>query len=54
MPSLLASCEELFNSKDLYEVLGAEKTANSAQIKKAYHKVKTSYDTTISHSFKAN
>jgi len=38
MPSLLASCEELFNSKDLYEVLGAEKTANSAQIKKAYHK----------------
>ena len=40
MPSLLQSCEDLFKSKDLYFVLGLEKTANGAQIKKAYHKVR--------------
>ena len=39
MPSLLATCEELFNTRNLYEVLALEKTANNSQIKKAYHKV---------------
>lgn len=39
MPSLLASCEELFHTRDLYAVLELEKTATSGQIKKAYHKV---------------
>eukprot|EP00088_Acartia_fossae_P002865 TRINITY_DN11197_c0_g1_i1.p1 TRINITY_DN11197_c0_g1~~TRINITY_DN11197_c0_g1_i1.p1 ORF type:complete len:258 (+),score=78.67 TRINITY_DN11197_c0_g1_i1:31-804(+) len=38
MPSLLTSCEELFQTKDLYEVLGIEKSANTAQVKKAYHR----------------
>jgi DnaJ-class molecular chaperone len=41
MPSLLATCETLFGTRDLYLVLGLEKkTANSSQIKKAYHKVR--------------
>jgi len=39
MPSLLETCEDLFNTRDLYEVLKIEKTATSAQIKKAYHKI---------------
>jgi len=39
MPSLLETCEDLFNTRDLYEVLNIEKTATSAQIKKAYHKI---------------
>jgi len=42
MPSLLSSCEELFGTKDLYQVLGLVKEANSQQIKKAYHKVSLS------------
>ena len=36
---ILATCEELFGTKDLYEVLGVEKTAGAGQIKKAYHKI---------------
>ena len=39
MPGLLDTCEELFQTKDLYQVLGIEKSANASQIKKAYHKV---------------
>lgn len=39
MPGLLETCDQLFDTKDLYEVLGIDKTANSGQIKKAYHKV---------------
>ena len=39
MPGLLETCDELFQTKDLYVVLGIDKTANSGQIKKAYHKV---------------
>ena len=36
---ILSTCENLFGSKDLYQVLGVEKTASSGQIKKAYHKI---------------
>jgi len=36
---LLDTCEELFQTKDLYQVLGIQKSANASQIKKAYHKV---------------
>merc|ERR1719167_510480 len=39
MPGLLETCEELFKTRDLYQVLSIEKTASSAQIKKAYHKI---------------
>ena len=39
MPGILLTCEELFGSKDLYEVLGIEKSASAGQIKKAYHRV---------------
>ena len=36
---ILTTCEELFGSKDLYQVLGVEKDASAGQIKKAYHKI---------------
>jgi len=39
MPSLVSICEELFATKDLYQVLGLDKQANESQIKKAYHKL---------------
>ena len=42
MPSLLETCEELFGSRDLYFVLGTDKTASEGQLKKAYHKVGSS------------
>ena len=38
MPGLIETVEELFKTKDLYEVLGVEKDADAAQIKKAYYK----------------
>lgn len=38
MPGLLATLEELFDTKDLYQVLGIEKTADESKVKKAYHK----------------
>jgi len=38
MPSLLATCEELFGTKDLYKVLNVEKDASESEIKKGYHK----------------
>ena len=41
MPSLISTCEELYDTQDLYAVLGVDKKANAAQIKKAYHKVST-------------
>jgi len=36
---ILTTCEELFGTKDLYDVLGVEKDASAGQIKKAYHKI---------------
>lgn len=39
MPSLLDSLQNLFGTRDLYEVLDLTKDANEAQIRKAYHKV---------------
>ena len=36
---IITTCEELFGTTDLYQVLGLEKTASSGQIKKAYHKM---------------
>jgi len=36
---ILSTCEEIFRTKNLYEVLGIEKTASQGQIKKAYHKI---------------
>ena len=38
MPGLLETIEELFNTKNLYEVLNIDKDADEAKIKKAYHK----------------
>lgn len=38
MPSLLNTLEELFSTRDLYEVLELTKAADNAQIRKAYHK----------------
>ena len=36
---LLETCEELFGSRDLYIVLGTDKTATERQLTKAYHQV---------------
>jgi len=36
---ILSTCSELFGSRDLYSVLGVERTATASQIKKGYHKV---------------
>ena len=38
MPGLLETIEELFDTKNLYEVLNIDKDADEAKIKKAYHK----------------
>ena len=38
MSSLLATCLELFGTRNLYKVLDVKKSATSDQIKKAYHK----------------
>jgi len=39
MPGLLDVLEQLFGTKDLYEVLAVEKNVDEAKIKKAYHKI---------------
>ena len=36
---IITTCEQLFGTSDLYQVLGVEKTASEGQIKKAYHKI---------------
>jgi curved DNA-binding protein CbpA len=38
MPALLESLERLFETKDLYAVLGVDKKCSPDQIKKGYHK----------------
>ena len=35
---LKAAIQSLFETADLYAVLGAEKTASEAELKRAYHK----------------
>ncbi|KAK3877093.1 hypothetical protein Pcinc_018165 [Petrolisthes cinctipes] len=39
MTGLLDSCEGFFGSRDLYQVLGVEKTATEKELKKSYHRV---------------
>ncbi|XP_061183153.1 dnaJ homolog subfamily C member 9-like [Saccostrea echinata] len=39
MPSLLESCQELFGTDNLYEILGIEKDSSNKDVKKGYHKV---------------
>ncbi|XP_069836611.1 dnaJ homolog subfamily C member 9 [Dendropsophus ebraccatus] len=38
MPGLLESCEQHFNTSDLYTVLGVRRTAGEAEIRRGYHK----------------
>lgn len=38
MPGLKDALEELFETRDLYQVLSIDKTANESKVKKAYHK----------------
>ena len=38
MPGLLETVERLFQTKDLYHVLGVDKKSTEAQVKKGYHK----------------
>jgi len=39
MPGLIETCEKLFDTSDLYEVLNTPKTSTENELKKAYHKV---------------
>ena len=39
MPSLKTHCVELFGKDDLYAVLGAEKSASAAELKKSYYRL---------------
>ncbi|XP_069687583.1 dnaJ homolog subfamily C member 9 [Periplaneta americana] len=39
MPGLLDLCEKYFGSRDLYEVLKINNSANEKQVRKAYHKL---------------
>lgn len=38
MPGLLESVESLFQTRDLYKVLGVTSEATEAQLKKGYHR----------------
>jgi len=40
---LLETLDLLFSTRDLYEVLGVEKTANESQVRKGYHKKSLAY-----------
>ncbi|KAL8608037.1 hypothetical protein ACOMHN_023853 [Nucella lapillus] len=42
LPALLQSCEELFQTTDLYDVLGIRREATPQEVKKGYHKVSLS------------
>ncbi|XP_022106144.1 dnaJ homolog subfamily C member 9-like [Acanthaster planci] len=39
MPALLDSCEELFGTRDLYEILAVGKSASSKEVKRGYYKL---------------
>ncbi|XP_078660902.1 dnaJ homolog subfamily C member 9-like [Branchiostoma floridae x Branchiostoma belcheri] len=39
MPGLLQTCEDLFSTRDLYKVIGVEKTATEKQVKKGYYRM---------------
>lgn len=37
--SLLEDCQKHFSSRDLYQIIGVEKSATPSQIKRAYYKL---------------
>ncbi|XP_066300601.1 dnaJ homolog subfamily C member 9-like [Branchiostoma lanceolatum] len=39
MPGLLQTCEELFDTRDLYKVIGVENTASEKEVKKGYYRM---------------
>ncbi|XP_019638407.1 PREDICTED: dnaJ homolog subfamily C member 9-like [Branchiostoma belcheri] len=39
MPGLLQTCEDLFSTRDLYKVIGVERTATEKQVKKGYYRM---------------
>ncbi|XP_072019953.1 dnaJ homolog subfamily C member 9-like [Amphiura filiformis] len=39
MPELLESCDELFGTRNLYEILSLDKKANANEVKKGYYKL---------------
>lgn len=39
MPSVLELCEKYFDTKDLYELFGIQKSAGEKEVKKAYYKL---------------
>ncbi|XP_033732872.1 dnaJ homolog subfamily C member 9-like isoform X2 [Pecten maximus] len=39
MPGLLETCRECFGTEDLYKVIGVQKTANEAEVKRGYHRL---------------
>ncbi|XP_060068077.1 dnaJ homolog subfamily C member 9-like [Ylistrum balloti] len=39
MPGLLESCRNCFGTDDLYKVIGVQKTATAAEVKRGYHRL---------------